>query len=275
MGGFLAYDGFSKVEVDVSKPSVDYTTVSHSEWVQISGSQENFKYELRSGISLNNVEGGATGDYTKYEIEDDRYQVEPNLLYNDGNVDLQNIAIEVRYKYNDNTYIGSDGSHITTEGYHVAETKASQSSATEQVINAKYENISLKKGEALSWQDIWDYTTVLTDHPNGNGRMPYVGDQEHYDDGTTGLNLGKDSSVLMDIRIKLEKDQQYKPIYETRNKSDIEGVAGIMIGLTGIYFIVDHFVDMRKFNAYVRRHNLNLKIATASNEYKLMLQKRI
>ena len=79
----------------------------------------------------------------------------------------------------------------------------------------------------------------------------------------------------MDIRVKLNKNKQYKPIYETRHKSDIEGVAGILIGITGIYFIVDHFLDMHKFNAYAKRHNLNLKVATASNEYKLMLQKRI
>ena len=268
LGGFLAYDGFSTEEVDVSKPSVDYTTVSHSEFVQITATAGNFRYEQRSGISLNNVPG-ATGDYTKYKIDNVVYDhIEPNILYNNGNVDLNNVTIEVRYKFRDGTYIGPNGEHLKTDGYHIAETNSSQGDG---VINAKYENLTLAKGESVTWQDIWAYKTAESDQPNGNPREAYSNNNP----GTTGLNLGKDSDILMDIRIKLNKNQQYTPIYEKRHKSDVEGVAGVLVGITGIYFIVDHFLDMHKFNAYARRHNLNLKVTTASNEYKLLFQKRL
>ncbi|MCR4662842.1 MAG: hypothetical protein K5622_03010 [Endomicrobiaceae bacterium] len=279
LGGFLAYDGFSTEEVDVSKPDVDTITVSHSEWVQYTSGGENV-YLLRSGYT-NNKTAQDTQDYTKYKIDDQIYTVEPNLIYNNGNVDLHNVTIEVRYKYADGTYIGSDGSHITVEGYHVAETKSSQGTSGEPVGNVKYENLTLKKGESLQWQDIWEYSTTYTSAPNKDIREAYYdpdnsgGQDLAKNDGTAGLNLGKDSPVLMDVRVKLNKNQQYTPIYEKRHKSDIEGVAGLLVGITGIYFIVDHFLDMHKFNAYAKKHNLNLKIATASNEYKLMLQKRI
>jgi len=274
LGGFLAYDGFSTEEVDVSKPSVDYTTVSHSEWVQISNtSSDNPVYQLRSGISLNNIES-SNGDFTKYEIDDVVYDhIEPNILYNNGNVDLKNVTIEVRYKFRDGSYIGPGGEHIKKEGYHVAETKSDQGTTTEPVKNAKYENITLAKGQSVTWQDIMNYTTTKTDPANGDDRQAYY--ESTHNPGTTGLNLGNKSSILMDVRVKLNKNKQYKPIYETRRKSDVEGVAGLLVGITGIYFIVDHFLDMHKFNAYAKKHNLNLKVTTASNEYKLLLQKRI
>lgn len=294
LGGFLVYDGFSKEEVDVSKPKVDYITVSHSEYVQRPREEGGPVYEMRSGLSLNNVRG-QTGNYTYYEIQGDRLyeNVEANILYNSGNVDLKNITIEVRYRYADGTYIGIHGEHVNNEGYdvntkkraenngyHTAETnKERDSTPTEEVKTAVYKDITLAKGESITWQDVWGYTTEITDAPNGKPRSPYineqVGEQTYYNDGTTGLNLGKDSPILMDVRVKLNKYKQYKPIYETRHKSDVEGVAGILVGITGIYFIIDHFLDMHKFNAYARRHNLNLKVATAYNEYKLMLQKRI
>jgi len=317
LGGFLAYDGFSLEKVDTSRPSVDYTTVLHSEYVQRPRSEhESPVYEMRSGISLDNVYG-QTGKYRWYEIEDTLYkQIEPNILYNNGNVDLENLTIEVRYRYQDGTYMGQNGEHVTYEGYyidekthervyvenqgyHIAQTNESEGSEEEPVETKIYGGegnyITLKKGDYITWQDIWGYTTVITSPPRGEQRSPYTkdldtpstpsddnddneeGEEEPQQDktGSKGLNLGKNALILMDIRVKLDKNLQYKPIYQTKHKSDAEGVAGILVGITGIYFIIDHFLDMHKFNAYAKRHHLNLKFATASNEYKLLLQKRI
>ena len=318
LGGFLAYDGFSLEKVDVSKPSVDFLTVSHSEWVQNPVASE-FSYQMRSGVSLNNVKNTDPDetplvdewtDYTIYEILKpdgkpfsppsqtydpqyyDEYAIEPNILYNNGNVDLRNITIEVRYIYSDGSYIGDQqGTPVTVEGYHTAGTNSSVTTpptGESGDIIYDYEHIEklndLKKGDSITWQDIWECNAAGTLAPMGKGRSAHVewhkgtGDQsnkEFYNDGTTGLNLGKDSTVLMEVRVKLNKNQQYTPIYETIHKSDLEGVAGIFVGIAGIYFIIDHFFDMHKFNAYAKRHSLNLRVATASNQYKLMLQKRI
>ena len=287
LGGFLAYDGFSEEEVDVSKPRVDYLTVSHSEWVQIAfigqGTDENV-YRLRSGCAENNVPRQSdVQDYTRYEIDDEIYHVEENVLYNNGNVDLRNIKIEVRYKYADGGYIGDGGAHITEGGYHTAGTSEDGKNIPTSSDNIYYKDIELKKGEYVPWRDIWEYSTAGTTPPNAERREPYYDPKEDpshtaeiaASSGTAGLNLGKNSAKLMDVRVKLEKNKNYTPIYEKRHKSDLEGVAGIFVGLAGIYFIVDHFVDLHKFNVYAKKHNLNLRFATASNEYKLMLQKRI
>ncbi|WP_372519479.1 hypothetical protein [Candidatus Ruminimicrobiellum ovillum] len=357
LGGFLAYDGFSLEKVDVSKPSVDYLTVSHSEWIQNPGGD--FSYQLRSGISLNNDTGVTyftkddqdkitkITDYSIYEIKKveadetsrydpkdyDQYTVEQNILYNNGNVDLKNLTIEVRYKFDDG-YIAIDKNgtvrhidkngrysyedeqgdihydYVENQGYHIAGINYKE----DFIVDVKYDSsvpsnekpvtmkdmkdegyddpriktytytdensklTELKKGDSITWQDIWEYSTIQTDAPAGKQRSAHFydeGDETSYNDGTTGLNLGKDSTVLMEVRVKLEKNKQYTPIYETRHKSDLEGVAGIFVGVAGIYFIIDHFFDMRKFNAYAKRHSLNLRVATASNQYKLMLQKRI
>lgn len=282
IGGFLAYDGFSTEEVDVSKPSVDYTTVLHSEWTQQTTTAP-YKYELKSGWT--------EGDYYKYHIDDEDFflcknsQDAYNRIYNNGNVDLENITIEVRYKYAGGTVIVCDddtpgfetNGANTSNGYHKATFQE-----TIEDTPIVYKDISLKKGQAVEWKDFWGYSTNKSGgektSPNGDDRVAYEEDSETgkiIKDGTEGLNFQKKALTLMDIRIKLNKNKQYKPIYEKRHKSDIEGVAGILIGITGIYFIVDHFLDMHKFNAYAKRHNLNLKVATASNGYKLMLQKRI
>ena len=261
LGGFLVYDGFSTEETDITKPSVDTMTVLHSEWVQNNGARN---YELRSGYSDNTT--AHTGeDYTRYEMNGNVFTVEKNVLYNNGNVDLKDLTIEVRYKYDSGDIIGPNGEHLKDEGYHTA---------TNTEI---YENFDLKKGESLTWDDVWRYTTEGTSPPNNNERKPYTENEkgEVINPGTEGLNLGKKSLSLMDVRVKLNKHQQYTPIYRKKHKSEIEGVAGIVLGLAGIYFIIDHFIDMHKFNAYAKKHDLNFKIATASNEYKLMLQKRI
>ena len=253
LGGFLAYDGFSKVEVDVSKPSVDYTTVLQSEWSHVT---EDHVYELRSGYSP-----------YPYSHEGAEIDIQQNIIYNNGNVDLKNIVIEVRYK-DASGYIAKDQAPLehpnngpeTSDGYHVAKFNEGD----------PYEGITLAKGQSITWQDLWVYRTDETSPPYGEER-----NTDRTLDNPPGLLLGSKSFDLMDIRVKLKKNQQYKPIYEKRNKCDAEGVAGILVGITGIYFIVDHFLDMHKFNAYAKRHHLNLKVATASNEYKLMLQKRI
>ena len=277
LGGFLVYDGFSKEEVDVSKPKVDTLTVSHSEWVQNPDGRS--VYQLRSGIALNNV---LDSEYESYLYYDDRppYLVELNKVYNNGNVDLKNVTIEVAYKFNDGTYIGERGEHVKGEYYYEGEKRKSVFHTVTLVDKDGEDaatNITIEKGKFVTWKDVWEYPTEGTDAPNDTQRQPYVEKtpEQEGNPGLTGLNLGKDSAKLMEIRVKLNKNQQYKPIYEKRNKCDAEGVAGILVGLTGIYFIVDHFLDMHKFNAYAKRHNLNLRLATASNEYKLMLQKRI
>ena len=272
LGGFLAYDGFSLEKVDVSKPSVDYTTVLHSEWTQVTelGQSSNDKYEYK-------IKSGWTEDiYREYEIEDVVYNLctettEYNRIYNNGNVDLNNITIEVRYRNHGGNIIVCDDPDIqkhngedTTDGYHKV------------IYQGK---ISLAKGESFSWKDVWGYSTIATNGevdpnstPAGDDRVQYI---EGRNPGTEGLNLGEKALILMDVRVILEKNQQYTPIYETRHKNDLEGVAGVFVGIAGIYFIIDHFFDMHKFNAYAKRHHLNLRVATASNQYKLMLQKRI
>lgn len=266
LGGFLAYDGFSEEEVDVSKPSVDYTTVLHSEWVTTSdSSQTPLTYQIRSGYTDDSTAHG-NETYRYYEVDGTKYRVVDNVLYNNGNVDLKDVTIEVRYKFDNGYIIGPNGERLKEGGYHVATTAEGKKAVIKE----------LKKGENITWSDLWNYiASDKTDPPNKDQRKPYVADGEFKNDGTSGLNLGVNALNLMDVKVSLKKNKQYKPIYETRHKSDIEGVAGIMVGLTGIYFLVDHFVDMHKFNNYAKRHQLNLKVTTASNEYKLMLQKRI
>lgn len=323
LGGFLAYDGFSLEKVDVSKPSVDFLTVSHSEWVHLyEDEQGKAVYQLRSGITFNNVSGVDydVSDYKKYEIlkegaqgfdndhpydvnNYEQYSVESNSLYNNGNVDLTNIEIEVRYRYEDGTYIGDkDGTHVTTEGYHTAginegivigyETVTVNGQEKQERVCIEegderiksYTGITLAKGDSIDWQDVWEYKAGGSDTPRGETRTAHMDYHSQtidgvtkwfYQDGYDGLNLGNKSPILMEVRVKLEKNKQYTPIYETRHKSDLEGVAGIFVGIAGIYFIIDHFFDMHKFNAYAKRHHLNLRVATASNQYKLMLQKKI
>lgn len=282
IGGILTYDGFSKVEVDKSRPSVNYSTVLHSEYNQYVttsttdpfpafeekyfgkpvGEETDDTYGIKSGISE-----------WQYEIDGTNYNVERNILYNNGNVDLYNVTVEVRYKYpssRNNDVIADDGHRPlangvqTSDGYHVA-TVADIDGSNKTV----YQNLTLKQGESLTWQDIWGYCTTGSTAPNGNAR------KEDDPDDLTGLNLGTNSLDLMDVRITLNKNSQYKPKIEKRNKSDIEGVCGILMCAAGIYFIIDYFVDMHKFNVYARKHNLNMKFATAPNEYKLLLQKRI
>lgn len=230
IGGFLAYDGFSKETVDISKPQVDYETVIHAEWYQNPG---DYNYEIRSGCS-------------KYTGSSDPV-IQQNVLFNTGNVDLTNVTVEI-------AYLNRAGEIVKNAGdpdYHT-------------VVNAA----DIKKGESLTWQDIYTYVATMTNPPGWQQQRQDWGEGED-----AGIYKGESATEYMDIKIDLSNS--YTPIYEKRNKSDIEGAAGIVIGISGIYLIVDHFLDLNKFNQYMKRNDLDIKLAKAQNEYKILLQKRI
>ncbi|MEA5001812.1 MAG: hypothetical protein VB017_08055 [Endomicrobiaceae bacterium] len=226
VGGFLVYDGFSKEKVDVSKPMVDYMTVIHGEWTQNELGSGDYQYTIRSGTTSYHTSSYPT--------------VDQNIVYNNGNVDLYEVKVTVRYLY-------KDGSGISD--YRTVKT----------VVN-------LKKGESFNWYDTYQYEAAAANVPWGNERNADP-------DSTEGLYTGEQALNLVDVKIDLS--QSYVPIYEKKNKSDIEGVAGICVGLAGIYFIVDYFLDMHNFNQYMKRNDLNIRLAKATDEYKLLFQKRL
>lgn len=232
VGGFLVYDGFSKEKVDVSKPMVDYMTVIHGEWTQNELGSGDYQYTIRSGTT--SYQGTPSGYTSSYPT------VDQNIVYNNGNVDLYNVNVTVRYLY-------KDGSGISD--YRTVKT----------VVN-------LKKGESFNWYDTYQYEAAAANVPWGNERNADP-------DSTEGLYTGEQALNLVDVKIDLS--QSYTAIYEKKNKSDIEGVAGICVGLAGIYFIVDYFLDMHNFNQYMKRNDLNIRLAKATDEYKLLFQKRL
>ncbi len=247
VGGFLAYDGFSQEEVDISKPSVDYGGTIHASWAQ--SDVFSTAYTLRSGIKF---AGGNT------EISDDFQQ---NVLYNNGNVDLKNITIYVRYRYSNGEYVtqkdypGRDPDYYFRDdpNTHIETIDGGYIVAKNQITGE-----SLKIGEGKEWSDWVCYGTAGSDAPGqlDTSRTDYY--QEN-------------ALAIIDVKVVYD----YKHKYKKQNKSDIEGVAGLMVATAGIYFIVDYFMDLHKFNQYMKRNDINIRLANAPNEYKLLFQKRL
>ncbi len=244
IGGFLAYDGFSQEEVDISKPSVDYGGSINAMWIQNeSGSSSDInKYSLYTGTGTPKSSGGGTIHGAQKN--------DPNLIYNTGNVNLTNVKVYVRYRYTNGNVIFDD---------------------------------SLKHGDTPVKQDSEGYFLAL-DSPGSNtlainGRSEWD-DKTTYDTGgTTPPLYGTDGEVhynenaLKLVNVKVTYD--YKKKYKKQNKSDIEGVAGLMVATAGIYFIVDYFMDLHKFNMYMKRKDMKIRLANTPNEYKLVFQKRL
>ncbi len=238
-GAFLTYDGFSKVEYDTSKPSVDYLTVIHGEWNQLGVGSEQFEYTISSGT-------------TTWPATDPANTIINNVVYNSGNVDLTNIKIEVRYfNLKGMPVVVDSGEYITDDnGYRTIKT------------------VSIAKNEYVPWQDIFKYIAASAEMPaEGKARTPDAVDSEH------GLYLGEDTLQIMQVRIDLS--DCYTKIYEKRNKSDLEGAAGIVIASAGIYFLADYFIGLKKFDRYMKQNNMNIRLASSPSEYRLLLQKRI
>ena len=242
IGGFLAYDGFSQEEVDISKPSVDYGGSINAMWIQNEDGASINKYSLYTGSGTPKDSGG--GSLSGSVLN------EQNIIYNTGNVDLTNVKVYVRYRYTNGNVIYDD---------------------------------SLKHGDTPVKQDSDGYFLAL-DSPgsttlavNGNNKWD---DKTTYDTGgTTPPLYGTDGEVhygenaLKLVNVKVTYD--YKKKYRKQNKSDIEGVAGLMVATAGIYFIVDYFMDLHKFNMYMKRKDMKIRLANAPNEYKLVFQKRL
>ena len=242
IGGFLAYDGFSQEEVDISKPSVDYGGSINAMWIQNEDGASINKYSLYTGSGTPKDSGGGSLSGSVPN--------EQNIIYNTGNVDLTNVKVYVRYRYTNGNVIYDD---------------------------------SLKHGDTPVKQDSDGYFLAL-DSPgsttlavNGNNKWD---DKTTYDTGgTTPPLYGADGEVhygenaLKLVNVKVTYD--YKKKYRKQNKSDIEGVAGLMVATAGIYFIVDYFMDLHKFNMYMKRKDMKIRLANAPNEYKLVFQKRL
>jgi len=238
-GAFLTYDGFSKVEYDVSKPSVDYLTVIHGEWNQLGAGEAQFEYTISSGT-------------TTWLATAPANTIINNAVYNKGNVDLTNVKIEVRYFKSDNTPVVVESGEYATDdnGYRTIKI------------------VSIAKNEYETWQDIFKYIAASAQMPaEGKPRTPDAVDSEH------GLYLGEDTLKIMQVRIDLSGC--YTKIYEKRNKSDLEGVAGIVIAGAGIYFLADYFIGLKKFDRYMKQNQMNIMLASCPSEYKLLFQKRI
>ncbi len=241
-GAFLAYDGFSKVEVDVSRPSVDYMTVVHAEWTS---SDDDYVYNLKSGTSI----------YTNPVIDN-------NIVYNSGNVDLKNVKIEVRYFYKNQNPIVIQTPPLTRPDDQTTDAYGYRLVTTINGMPAT--PIDIAKGEFITWRDIFAYYSAGKEMPDGAPRVI---------DGTQGLYLGEATSIIMEVKIDLSNS--YTKIYEKKNKSDLEGVAGIVIASAGIYFLADYFIGLKKFDRYMKQNQMNIRLASYPSEYKLLFQKRI
>lgn len=229
VGAFLAYDGFSQEEIDISRPSVDYGGAIQSGWVQLDTTTSIAEFTLRSGKSVEN------------------YDIEENIVYNTGNVDLTNVNIQVRYRTAGNDFIElnlPDGS--TTKDYKTC---------TSGVID----NLEIASGK--EWYDDSRGNAYGQDTPLCPG-----GEQRDK------INYFQENALkLVDVKVTYD----YKKKYKKQNKSDIEGVAGIMVATAGIYFIIDYLIDLHKFNQYMQRNDMNVRLAKTPNEYKLLFQKRL
>ena len=242
VGGFLAYDGFSQEEVDISKPSVDYGGCINAMWQQEKLGDNEYRYFLYTGC------GTATSSSGGVLVDN-----ELNKIYNNGNVDLTDVVVKVRYLYANNNVIddidlyhnGVKIEDIDSDGYFVA-------LGTPQGDDRK-----LGVNKSTTWSDNTTYQAEASNVPHGENS-----NEVYYDE-----------NALKMVNIKVT--YKYKHKYKKQNKSDIEGVAGLMVATAGIYFIVDYFMDLHKFNQYMKRNDINIRLANAPNEYKLLFQKRL
>ena len=265
VGGFLVYDGFSQVEEDISHPSVDYTSVLHYEWHQ--GDSE-FKYTMRSGSG------------NPYYNDGVAYSVIPNAIYNTGNVDLYNVNIEVRYYIKD----AGSGFEIYTP-LKDGQSLVGGEQTTDYYHTVSVKNVSLEKNKFVEWTDVWEYNTYpATNPPKGNDRENLDRPPQDATLVDQGIYLGENAlanedlqneSGAMEIRVQLKPWENYKPIYEKKNKSDLEGVAGILLVTAGIYFLLDYAFGFTEFKRYMKNNNVEFKLASRPSEYKLLFEKRI
>lgn len=239
VGGFLAYDGFSQEEVDISKPSVDYGGCINAMWQQEKITDNEYKYLLYTGCGTAIGEGAVNNELNK--------------IYNNGNVELKDVVVKVRYLYANNNIIddidlyhnGVKVEDIDSEGYFVA------------LGTPQGEKTTLGVNKSTTWSDKTTYTAEASNVPHGENS-----NEVYYDENALKL-----------VNVKVEYTYTHK--YKKQNKSDIEGVAGLMVATAGIYFIVDYFMDLHKFNQYMKRNDINIRLASAPNEYKLLFQKRL
>lgn len=267
VGGFLIYDGFSQVEEDISNPSVDYTSVLHYEWVQGDTQYGSTTYTLKSG----------TGN--PYYNDGKSYSVIPNAIFNTGNVDLYNVNIEVRY------YIKDAGS-----GFDIYDTLKDGNSlvggkqTTDYYHTVSVKNAYIEKNKFVEWTDVWSYSTVMTNPPKGNDRKDLEIVDKNSSLTSQGVYLGENAladkdnaneSGAVEVRVKLKPYENYKPIYSKKNKSDLEGVAGILLVTAGVYFLLDFAFGFTEFKRYMKRNDMDFRLASRPSEYKLLLEKRL
>ena len=125
VGGFMAYDGFSQEEIDISKPSVDYAGNINMMWTHTFESNSSGSGEGEgsgSGEGEGEDSGEEMGWYNLYNgcgksDVPDSVDNATNMIYNTGNVKLKDVVVKVRYKYGNGDIIHNEKDKVTL--YHV------------------------------------------------------------------------------------------------------------------------------------------------------------
>jgi putative Mn2+ efflux pump MntP len=170
-------------------------------------------------------------------------------ITNTGNVALRQITFEVRYRsLSPNRYYPSEGYNNTPIGEPVRFNNTSSILYVSEI------------GQTDSWEhhNTWNYMEA-DNNPLGELEDKwYPETYPHHE-------------IVEILNIRYSYDKKYKKVMN----SVYEGIAGVLLAGAGIYLLVDYIIGLKKFDYYMKNHDLNFYVQNDYEEFQFMLSKRI
>jgi hypothetical protein len=177
-------------------------------------------------------------------------------ITNTGNVNLRNVVVNLGYyDIHGNIRPSALGSDITYDS-------TGQRSLENLIVN-----------DRETWSDVSGYTTSGTNPPYGIGDVAATGGNPATPHETySGTYPSPNPPTLVQIT---DVDYDYTKKYKEEMNSPFEGVLGVLLVAGGAYILIDYIVSLKKFDYYMKKKNMNFYVANTSDEFKLMLSKRL
>ncbi|MCL2388826.1 MAG: hypothetical protein FWC85_00400 [Elusimicrobia bacterium] len=239
LGGFLAIDGFSQVNRDVTDASF-----------------------VLSGFDIFSLGEVGFGAYwvDRSDLPTPVYHlVSAGNIRNVGNTDIRNMTIHISYRL-----YGGAQVPWAPGGYFPGGT------ATVTQNGNVITNLNI--ADRAVWENTANMPTG-SHFPNGPGSNE-DGNNAVFNQwaGNVGETFSdRTADGLLQIRITGEYDR----VFRRRTKNAFQGYTGVALALTGGYLILDYIVSLRRIERYMQRHHLDFRFAQSNGKIGAVLSKRI
>ncbi len=184
--------------------------------------------------------------------------------------------------------LSAAGLVLAFHGFSMAKEDISQPSVEIQnfSFNASQPRINLPYNVTATGQvrntgnvDLTGHTVFVEYYDSGNNLCAdiheYYGGIRMNDTGSFSLLTTGYAINVQPVNYKVYTDLQYDSIYRTRQQNQAEGIIGVVVFGIGAYLMIDYALNINKFDTYMQKHDMDVKLAASRQSLGFLVSKKL